>query len=146
MTDITRKLELLANIKSPCESYGYDVIASTCAEALAEIKRLRGQVISVDAAIGPGLMALMKAITDQSKEVGSSANIPVGEPPVWPIDWKHAVRSATVDCDTLRVDPSFKLSGKLSGNTATQVIIDDPQKPAPEPWGSAFAMNTENWK
>ncbi len=28
---------------------------------------------------GPGLMALMKAITDQSKEVGSSANIPVGE-------------------------------------------------------------------
>ncbi len=110
MTDITRKLELLANLK-PGEMMPPElgdgnwalVISGICAETLTGIEMLKRE--------------LREYIINHGKLMGENGR--------------------------MRRDLA---TSKLSGNTPTQVIIDDPQEPAPEPWGSAYAMNTENWK
>jgi hypothetical protein len=94
LTDITRKLELLANLKPgeemPQELGGNnwnwgEVISGICAEALSEIQRLRAH--------------------ERASEKWLAELVP----------YRGSLRPPT-------------------------------DEPKPEPWGSTYAMNTENWK
>jgi hypothetical protein len=88
MTDITRKLEMIAVLKSGEWEWGK--LLSTCAEALAEIHRLRAHERASER-----WLAELMPVTDAEKAF-------------------------------------------IAYGTAYP-------EPAPEPWGSTFAMNTENW-
>jgi hypothetical protein len=57
-------------------------------------------------------------------------------PPIWP-------NTIEDPCATHSYTPDLH---RITGVTSSQVIIDDPHAPAPDPWGSTYAMNTENWK
>lgn len=109
--DITRKLEILANLKPgemwPDElggsAFNYaPAISEICAEALAEIQRLRCLAGQCEGHTEPAVMTFYSQ--------------PTWQPPIPPDASKY------------------------------WYTVETKPEPAPEPWGSPFAMDTRNWK
>jgi hypothetical protein len=134
MTDITRKLELIANLKpgqswpdglGPAMDWG-TALSAICAEALAEINRLRAHERASEK-----WLAELLPVTDAEK-----AFIAYGtqHPGMAPPDRNTALEECFSETEGI----------------ATVAVMAEPgavyAEPAPEPWGSPFAMNTENWK
>jgi hypothetical protein len=155
--DITRKLELIANLKPgdpwPSADLGGNefnyapAISAMCSEALAEIQRLR--------------------LSEGWRERGAYV-YPVAE---MTMDWRGAMRAATIECDEIKersIHPQMekdieRVTQKIAdshrymadcqtrylaqGVAAHMTDLRPPMdEPKPDPWGSPFAMNTENWK
>jgi hypothetical protein len=167
--DITRKLELIANLKPgdpwPSADLGGNefnyapAISAMCSEALAEIQRLRQD----EGYRSQGMYMLMPSASQYVE--WSVVNDPTGwsfTPTTpsslerqWPkvfgktstqviVDDPHAEREqAEKTIAGAWVPQSGTAIGKLDPN---QLKPSTPSEPVPEPWGSPFAMNTENWK
>lgn len=125
MTDITRKLELMANTHPGVELIHAPTVAKICADALAEIKFLKSELVR---------HSQRKA--DLPDNRGRVCGIPYATIPVFPenlpLEGSPYVSAPWPD------DP--RLVEKPDGT-----VVINFEEPAPEPWGSPFAMNTENW-
>ncbi len=133
MTDITRKLELIANLKPGeilpneiCNGNQWDwgtLISGICSEALAEIKMLRSyRTASIKAFASANWITLHDP---QWKPFYPNPILPPAT--LNQIEWSVANDPAVWDLNSTSLRPPTS-------------------EPKPDPWGSAFAMNTENWK
>jgi hypothetical protein len=190
--DITRKLELLANVKAGhptnLPEAGFDfnwskqALAELCAEALAEIQRLRihetwrergmymlmpsGQEPQTvewstvnDPTIAPVIPTPRKRqvrvdILDRLKKAGemrpgtANSDVNVYATPV-SLTWGD-VDAAVKEIERLRTHERASekwLADLMPYPAVTKSSLRPPtDEPKPDPWGSPFAMNTENWK
>lgn len=148
MTDIARKLELIAHLQTgemwPDElgpelgesnNWG-TALSAICAEALAEIKRLRHA--EWQSSHQKGLPSIQTAAANS---VYTHAE-PIYKLPPDPVPKYCTVHFFPCKCVASAEAGSFKAE---QWPVAGQLSPQDVHEPAPDPWGSAFAMNTENW-
>jgi hypothetical protein len=180
MMDITRKLELIANLKPgdpwPSADLGGNefnyapAISAMCAEARAEIQRLRQDEESSYSAwlsiftpsrIGEPMKVFGKTatqvivddphepMTDQDRAFVAAHMADTAEN----AEYKNAVRmlndpKTVSDLGPFAVNQvrasivQYEKTGEWKNWWQQQATAE----PSPEPWGSPFAMNTENWK
>lgn len=155
MTDITRKLELVANIKPgsmwPAElgeamNWG-TALSAICAEALAEINRLRAGEQREISELVPVKLGKWPEPVDWERVFYGNGKSEMMEPPlrsVHPQLEKDIPRVLAGQGLRIMSRPNGSVVAHPSGDGVALTSMAHPE-PAPEPWGSPFAMNTENW-
>jgi hypothetical protein len=177
MRDITRKLELLIARFPEYEKVGaYDEYREACAEALAEINRLRTTVRLRNAVTSTYLTSEFHEVDappdgwkQETRTVGvwpNTLSVIDNLPEGWRCDligdnWREVARAATIECDaakigsdtTVSAGAGLRILSRPNGAKVAEPVGDGVAlksmahpEPAPDPWGSPFAMNTENWR
>jgi hypothetical protein len=132
MTDITRTLEMFLDIGKGGGLISASKAAEIFAEALAEIQRLRQEGTWRD-------RGMYVYPVDLSQVVWPNTLSVIDNPPVPP-----AVLAGQDLRILSRPNGSFVAEQPIGDGIALNSMAHP--EPTPDPWGSPFAMNTENWK